>query len=593
MPIGLQFPFQFDVESLHRDLGTAMALNWTRHYNEQDYGGMWSGIALRSASGRTDDLVAAPPGEPGFRDTELLARCPYFREVLKTFQCPLKAVRLLSLAPQSFIREHSDYAPGYDDREIRIHVPIQTNPNVEFYVAGERLLLEEGHSYFVNVNLPHRVNNRGQAHRIHLVIDATVNEWVHDLFRRGEAECWDIERSERPPGNVDDFRRLVLTDVELRVKLEQIGTWSQLANMALETGKERGFDFHEGDIDATKRCAPLVVSSTPPAGWVPTAVSYPAGKPVVDWIYAGVRRFSEPFFDDSVKAVRRVPFSRFMRLQSPLARIRNEDVDTLTPSGFIFHVSRCGSTLVSRMLGAVPGTMTISEAPPLDQVLQAPLQVGTLTEQEHVEWLRGIVTALGRRRAGSETHLFIKMDAWHNHRMDLLRTAFPGAPWVFLYRDPVEVMVSQLSQPGLLSLPGAVDPRFFELADADITRYSREAWLARVLEGIYASGLRAHEDPKCLFVDYCELPEAVCGRIATHFGIEVTPDERTAMRSAAVVHAKNPGIPFERDVDAKQAHATDAIRQLCEGKLNTLYAEMRRRSKLQQPSAQTNGRDAA
>jgi len=48
---------------------------------------------------------------------------------------------------------------------------------VEFYVCGERLALEEGGCYYVNVNLPHRVNNRGTKPRVHMVIDAAVDDW--------------------------------------------------------------------------------------------------------------------------------------------------------------------------------------------------------------------------------------------------------------------------------------------------------------------------------------------------------------------------------------------------------------------------------
>jgi len=71
--------------------------------------------------------------------------------------------------------------------------------------------------------------------------------------------------------------------------------------------------------------------------------------------------------------------------------------------------------------------------------------------------------SLGQRRFG-ETHYFIKLDAWHVRSLALIREAFPQTPWIFVCRDPVEVFVSQLSRPGRLALPGAIDPEALGLS---------------------------------------------------------------------------------------------------------------------------------
>jgi aspartyl/asparaginyl beta-hydroxylase (cupin superfamily) len=106
----------------------------------------------------------------------------------------LKSVRLLSLAAGSFIREHSDHALTYEDGEMRVHIPVQTSGQVEFYVDGERLLLEEGHSYYINVNLPHRITNASSIDRVHLIVDVEVNDWVHELVRTARAQQAAIPR---------------------------------------------------------------------------------------------------------------------------------------------------------------------------------------------------------------------------------------------------------------------------------------------------------------------------------------------------------------------------------------------------------------
>ncbi len=544
MIIGLHFPFRFDIDSLHRDLAVARTSDWPRHYNEQDYGGNWSGIALRSSTGASEWLIAGPvPGQP-FRDTPLLDRCPYFAEVLSAFQCPLRAVRLLSLAPQSFIREHSDYALGYDDGEIRVHVPIQTGPDVEFYVAGERLLLEEGHSYFLNVNLPHRVNNRGSFERIHLVIDAEVNDWVHNLFRRGLAEGWHVPRCARPPRNVDDFRLHVLKDPALMAQLQSIESGEEFTAKAMELGQTAGFVFHDGDIDAAIRCGHLKAPLPEAPGWVPVQ----AGE-AVEWVYTGSRRFTDPFFEDTIRTAKHSPFAQWFRVEAPLEAAQTRPA--LEPSGFIFHVSRCGSTLVSQILASLPNHRVISEAPAIDDVLKSG------------QPLRPAVHALGEPLEG-ETRYFIKLDAWHNRHFRTIRAAFPNTPFVFVCRDPVEVMVSQLARPGRISIPGEL-----ERNDLNLTR---EAFCARVLEGIYEPALAMREDPNCLFIDYRELPGAFFGRIAPHFGLNLSNEDEARMRKAAGFDAKNPGMEFRPDSQRKQTSATPAIRELCERLLTPLYA---------------------
>ncbi|MCU1258415.1 MAG: Aspartyl/Asparaginyl beta-hydroxylase, partial [Bryobacterales bacterium] len=303
---GLKLPFRFDPALLKHDLALISSDEWSPHYNEREFGGQWQGVALRSAAGSHRDILAGNAGRSDFTNTLLLERCTYFREVLSAFQCPLKSVRLLSLAPGSFIREHSDRALGYEDGEIRIHIPIQTNTGVEFYVCGERLLLEEGECYYVNVNLPHRVNNRGLSSRIHLVIDAEVNDWVDHIFREKGRP---IKRSALPPGNLEEFRNLVFREESLREMLRGISDRGQFIERTIVLGRERGFNFHESDIDAGFRSRPTVLSHAP-AGWTPVKV----GLLEAEWVFTGGRRFTEPFFEDTVRAFLRHPFAALFRV---------------------------------------------------------------------------------------------------------------------------------------------------------------------------------------------------------------------------------------------------------------------------------------
>ena len=86
--------------------------------------------------------------------------------------------------PGSIIKEHKDFKLGFEDGEIRLHIPILTNPSVEFILDGARVLMNEGECWYLNLNLPHRVANRGTSDRIHLVVDCVLNDWLRELLLR-------------------------------------------------------------------------------------------------------------------------------------------------------------------------------------------------------------------------------------------------------------------------------------------------------------------------------------------------------------------------------------------------------------------------
>lgn len=179
----LQLPFTFDIEQLRDDLARVAPGEWIPHVNRAHYDGRWSGAALRSLGGSATNLVPEARGAEEFRDTALLARCPYFRTVLATFRCPLLAVRLLRLHAGSHIAEHVDQTLDFEDGEVRIHIPIVTSDDVKFHLDGERLVMAPGECWYTNVNLPHSVENSGLTDRIHLVLDCRVDDWLRGIFR--------------------------------------------------------------------------------------------------------------------------------------------------------------------------------------------------------------------------------------------------------------------------------------------------------------------------------------------------------------------------------------------------------------------------
>ncbi len=175
-----KFSFHFDAIKLLNDLRICQSSDWPLHFNQNDFTGHWSSFSLRSISGDETDILATPNAH--FKDTLKLEKCKYFQEVIGWFDCEKEAVRLLSLSPNSYIKEHSDPKSGYEDGFFRIHVPIETNSDVVFKVNGKILPMRVGECWYANFNLPHYVSNNGAGDRIHLVIDCIRNSWSDALF---------------------------------------------------------------------------------------------------------------------------------------------------------------------------------------------------------------------------------------------------------------------------------------------------------------------------------------------------------------------------------------------------------------------------
>lgn len=181
-----KLPLVFEAESLKADLEQITSGEWVAHFNKGYYEGEWKGLALRSTTGKANQLHRFPDDTGPATDTVILARCPYFQDVLDAFKCPILAARLLSLGPGSKIREHEDYFLGVEDGLIRLHIPIATDPRVEFFIANQRLTMMEGETWYLDLSLPHRVSNHSDKDRVHLVVDCVFNDWLEAQIPFGD-----------------------------------------------------------------------------------------------------------------------------------------------------------------------------------------------------------------------------------------------------------------------------------------------------------------------------------------------------------------------------------------------------------------------
>ena len=130
------------------------------------------------------------------------------------------------------------------------------------------------------------------------------------------------------------------------------------------------------------------------------------------------------------------------RKQKLSIMLREAPAKVVAPTAFLFHESRVGSTLVSNMLAANPRSLVFSESkPPVDALFHCPR---CNTDQERGELFRSVVHLMGSSATAHHDYLFFKFQSIVSQKMPIILSVFPDVPWVFIYRSPVQTLMSHL-----------------------------------------------------------------------------------------------------------------------------------------------------
>jgi hypothetical protein len=308
------------------------------------------------------------------------------------------------------------------------------------------------------------------------------------------------------------------------------------------------------------------------AGWTPIHVFRGTPQPEILWSRLGTARFDDSFFTQTVTGALNTPLPKLLQRTTSLDELvaASEREPAVEPRGFIFHVSRCGSTLVSQMFARLPRIITISEAYPLMDATDDP----RLSPEDRRRAFRALIRLYGRKVNGTEIGSVFKLGLRENFHWRMITEIFPHVPRLVLHRDPVEVLVSNLASPCEAAFPGVISAELLGPSPRPIT--NNEDYAMFVFSRIYAAALDAARAPGSLTLDYTALPDAVEKRIAPHFGITLTDAERAAMRAASRINVKDASdAAFTPDSAGKQASANAALREYCTAFIEPIHTQLR------------------
>lgn len=301
--------------------------------------------------------------------------------------------------------------------------------------------------------------------------------------------------------------------------------------------------------------------------WIPYKLSISDGSPHCHWLYTGGQSYTAPFFDETISGCMSLPENStgFKSVSSvDVLSLWADELPAAGPSAFIFHVSRCGSTLIAQLLGLREQHIVLAETPFIDQLLRFPYEHrdsgGSLLSPQA---LPAAIQLYGRIRRGDESHLFIKTDSWHLCFYEQLRVLYPGVPFILLYRSPDEVLRSQRRRRGMQAVQGIIEPEIFGFDRNVINNWPLDVYMCKVLERYFTIMLEmANRDPHVLLVNYSEPVLSIMERIAGFSGFSIDDHELQLMQERSRYHAKYPGQVFKEPAD--EGDLPDALQPVME-----------------------------
>lgn len=297
------------------------------------------------------------------------------------------------------------------------------------------------------------------------------------------------------------------------------------------------------------------------------------------WLDCGTYHGYEGFFFRNLRAMMRL-MPTAAEFTSPVESLGELSLPgpLVPPTGFIHHVGRCGSTLLTRVLARSRRHLVFGEANPHNQIwnfLGSPWPPPPTPDALHL--YRQLVLVMNRRRLPGYTACFIKFSSWNVGAWQFIRAAFPGTPELFIYRDPLAVLVSCAkghsgfvsgrSQPFLAWATGLTMAETHACSALELERHC----LLRCFEvgrEACAAGMR------CL--EYPHITAANLPALLDFFGVSVPPDELALMQTQFAFYSKGgkPAQPFTSDTAEKHRTASPQVRAAAAGELARLFDEL-------------------
>ena len=174
----IQLPLLFDADALAAEIGALEEGLWRPHPSGLPGNTALPLVAVGGDPARGDALNGV------MQPTPTLQRCAYLRQVLGSLGVVLGRVRLMRLAPGAEVAPHVDTNHYWNER-VRVHIPITTSPSVQFFCDDAQVQMRAGECWIFDTWRLHRVTNHSDRDRVHLVVDTVGSAAFGRLVNAG------------------------------------------------------------------------------------------------------------------------------------------------------------------------------------------------------------------------------------------------------------------------------------------------------------------------------------------------------------------------------------------------------------------------
>nr|VFJ47990.1 MAG: Aspartyl/Asparaginyl beta-hydroxylase [Candidatus Kentron sp. FW] len=157
-------PLRFEQNRLQQELSQFREADWEPDVTSADGDAT---IIMVSVGGTSNyDLALSGQVAP----TASLGRCPYFQQVLASFQTPVSRCRLTRLrgATKTPVQTNRNY---HWYRRASIYIPILTNQSTELFCCDKSIRMTAGDAWTLDHTLPHWMINKSSQDCVHLVVE--------------------------------------------------------------------------------------------------------------------------------------------------------------------------------------------------------------------------------------------------------------------------------------------------------------------------------------------------------------------------------------------------------------------------------------
>lgn len=462
----LQLPVRFDAAALAEEVAQIEEHWWRPHPNKLPGN---TALTLVTTGGDPDSDELGGQMLP----TPVMERLPKLRAVMASLGCTWGRSRLMRLSGQAEVTAHVDTAYYWRER-MRVHVPITTTPDVRFQVGKAETNMKAGECWIFDTWSWHRVLNNHDSTRIHLVADTVGGDRLWQLIQRGRPAGMDIPGWQAEPVPLDgsagghlDYERVNIPTVMSPYEMREI------------------FVFLLGEVANAK---------DPRMPGIQQALLLFSRRWQALWAAHGEERDGWPRFRELLEGARKEFAARGamdirLRNETPLGMMLEwyvfgialndgqnaviKDAHGAPPPApvpgpraasdfdrpvFLVSPPRSGSTLMFETLVGAPGVHTIGDeshaliegVPGLapnpandSNRLTAAHATDAIAGQLRQRFFDALRDRDGRPPAGSPVRMLEKTPK-NALRIPFLKAVFPDARFVYLHRDPRQVLASMI-----------------------------------------------------------------------------------------------------------------------------------------------------